>query len=109
MRRLLDHDKLTCISTFHHYDASKKETTIEYQQDVEHHLDANTVLRNDDDYTKKGMKDDFWHYAHIPDIVQLQWIIKYGLENDPMKKGNEKLLFSLLNSREYCRLKTTNK
>jgi hypothetical protein len=42
-------------------------------------------------------------------VVQLKWLQKYGPVNDPMKKGNEKLLFQLLNDPEWRYLKTTNK
>jgi hypothetical protein len=72
-------------------------------------LDVNKVLRDSDEYTKNGIKKEMWQYAHIPIIVQMKWLVKYGPENDPMRKGNEKLLFSLLNDPEWRYLKTTNK
>lgn len=50
-----------------------------------------------------------WHYASIPLIVQLKWLTEYGKENYPLKQGNEKLLFKLLNSPEWKYLKATGK
>jgi hypothetical protein len=50
-----------------------------------------------------------WHYAHIPIVVQNRWLSEYGSKNWPMRPGNEKLLFRLLNSPEWAYLKTTNK
>ena len=82
---------------------------IETTQDVEPMLDQNKALQNDEGYSKNGIKNEMWHFASIPIVVQLQWLKKYGPVNDPMKKGNERLLFSLLNDPEYRYLKTTNK
>lgn len=82
---------------------------IETLQDCGQILDENKRLQNDDEYTKNGIRNEFWNYAFIPIVVQLQWLQKYGRENDPMRKGNEKLLFSLLNDREWRHLKKTNK
>ena len=110
MKRLLDYDPLTGVREIFHYDQITGDVHIETQQDgVQEMLDRNKALKNDDDYTKNGIKNDMWHYSFIPIEVQLKWLIKYGRENDPMKKGNAKLLFSLLNDREWCHLKTTNK
>ena len=72
-------------------------------------LDQNKSLQNDEGYSKNGIKNEMWHFASIPVVVQLQWLKKYGPDNDPMKKGNERLLFRLLNDPEWRYLKTTTK
>ena len=82
---------------------------IETTQDVAPILDKNKALQNMDGYTEHGIKNEMWHFASIPIVVQLQWLKKYGPEHDPMKRGNEKLLFSLLNDPEWRYLKTTTK
>ena len=109
LKRILDHDQITAVTEIFHYDHVTKDVHLEYRQDVTAMLDQNKAIRNDDSFSKNGIKNDMWNYAHIPIIVQLQWLTKYGPENDPMRKGNEKLLFSLLNDREWCHLKLTNK
>lgn len=109
MKRLLDYDPETGVTEIFHYDNQTGDVHIETRQDVEPILERNKALRNDEEYTKKGIKEEMWHFAHIPIVVQLKWLKKYGAENDPMKKGNEKLLFSLLDDPEWRYLKTTNK
>jgi len=78
-------------------------------QDVEPYLDSNKALANDDDFTKQGIKEGMWKYASIPVVVQERWLHEYGSENWPMRPGNEKLLFRLLNSPEWKYLKSTGK
>jgi hypothetical protein len=109
MKRLFDRDELQGITEIFHFDELTKTSSIETLQDVQPILDQNKSLQNDDDFTKRGIKNEFWKYANIPVVVQLKWLQKYGPVNDPMKKGNEKLLFSLLNDPEWRYLKTTNK
>lgn len=109
MKRLFDHDPATGVTEIFHYDQMTGDVHIETLQDVAPILDKNKFLANSDEYTKQGIKNEMWQYAHIPLVVQLKWLQKYGRESDPMKKGNEKLLFSLLNDPEWRYLKTTNK
>lgn len=84
-------------------------TYVETRQDVEPILDVNKALQNSDEYTKHGMKKEMWHYASIPIVVQMKWLNEYGMTNWPLKPGNEKLLFRLLNSPEWKYLKATGK
>ena len=109
MKRLLDYDPLTGVKETFHYDELTGDSHVETTQDVEPILDQNRSLANDDQYSKDGIKNEMWHFASIPIVVQLKWLNEYGPENDPMRKGNEKLLFRLLNSPDYRYLKTTNK
>jgi hypothetical protein len=109
LKRLFDHDPKTGVTEIFHYDEITKDVHIETLQDTSPLVDQNKSLQNDDDYSKNGIKNDMWHYASIPIVVQLKWISQYGSHNDPMKKGNEKLLFRLLNSPEWRYLKATNK
>ena len=82
---------------------------IQTVQDVEANLDWSKRLQNDDEYSKQGMKQEMWHYGHVPLLVQVKWLNEYGLKNWPMKPENKELLFRLLNSPEYEYLKTTKK
>jgi hypothetical protein len=109
MKRLLDHDETTGVTEVFHYDHVTGDAFIETLQDVDGILDGNKALQNSDDYTKHGMKNDMLHFASIPIVVQMRWLAEYGSESWPMRPGNEKLLFRLLNSPEWRYLKTTNK
>jgi hypothetical protein len=82
---------------------------VETTQDVERILDANRKLQNNDLYSSEGIKGGMWHYASIPLVVQIRWLDEYGMDNWPLKQGNEKLLFKLLNQPEWKYLKATGK
>jgi len=97
------------VDRIFHYDDITDKCHIEYKQDVTPLLERSKKLANDESYSKKGIKDDWWHFANIPAVIQLKWIQEYGEKNDPMKPENEPLLFRLLNSPEYRYLKATNK
>ena len=73
-RRLLDYDPWTGIYTYHHYDDETKMTYIEETQDAEPWLELNKRRQNDKDYSKKGIKESWWHVATIPTGVQYQWL-----------------------------------
>lgn len=108
-KRLLDYDPDTGVSEIFHYDHMTGDVHIETRQDVDPILDVTNELRNDEQYSRDGIKDEMWHYASIPIVVQMRWLSEYGSENWPMKPGNEKLLFRLLNSPEWKYLKATGK
>jgi hypothetical protein len=80
MKRVLDHDPFTGITTYHDYNHETKQTTIERVQNIEPALDRNKVLFNDDDYKRQGMKDSFLHVAHIPMIVIEKWKVEEGID-----------------------------
>lgn len=109
MKRLFDHDPDTGVTEYFHFDSLTGDVHIETVQDVSGILDDNLARRNDEDYTKQGIENEMWHYARVPVVVQMRWLSEYGSKNWPMRPGNEKLLFRLLNSPEWSYLKTTNK
>ena len=109
MKRILGHDPDYGVTEIFHYDHTTGDVHIETVQDVEGHLDHTNELRNDEQYTRDGIKDGMWHYAHIPIVVQMRWLSEYGSKDWPLRPGNEKLLFRLLNSPEWRYLKTTTK
>jgi hypothetical protein len=108
-KKLLGHDPETGVTEYFHYDETSDTSYVETVQDVSGILDANKNLQNNDDYTRHGMKEEMWHYASIPIIVQMQWLKEYGMENWPMLPQNKKLLFRLLNSPDYQYLRCTPK
>jgi hypothetical protein len=109
LKRLLGYDEFTGVTEYFHYDPDTGNSIVETVQDCTGILDNTNELRNDDQYSKDGIKDGFWHYGQVPIVVQMKWLAEYGMKDWPMKPGNEKLLFRLLNSPEYRYLKTTNK
>lgn len=105
MKRILDHNPLTGVTQYHEYDPLTKRTTIETVQDVAPFLERNRVLRNDDSYSQKGIKNEWWHAATIPVVVQYKWLKDFGVDifnNDHAQKVSQ-----LLDSPEWAYLKTT--
>jgi hypothetical protein len=109
MKRHFDYDPVTGIREIFHFDPMTGDAHIETIQDCTEILDENKAFQNDEEYTRNGIKNEFWNYAFVPNVVQLKWLVKYGPEHDPMKRGNERLLFSLLNDPEWRHLKKTTK
>jgi hypothetical protein len=51
------------------------------KQDIEPNIEWATQLRNSDEYSKQGIKNGWWHAAHIPNVVVLQ-LKKIGVDID---------------------------
>jgi hypothetical protein len=107
MKRVIDYDPWSGITTSFDYDWTTDTTIIHREQDVSAILEMNKAQQNDEDYTKKGIKDGWWHYANIPNIVIEKWIREYGV--NVYDKDHEPKVFKLLNQPEYRYLKTTTK
>lgn len=105
-KRLVEYDPLTKTSEYSNYDELTDTLVISKEQDVTDILEWNKKLQNSDGYTKKGIKDEMWHYAQIPNVVIEKWLSE-GF--NIFDKNNDKALFRKLNSPEYKYLKTTEK
>ena len=104
-RRLLDYDPIRGLTTW--MEATGDKFVITHEQDVDHVLDQNKRAANDDEKTTRGIKQDWWKYASVPAIVEIQWLQKYGVNmSDPSHKRK---IFELLNHPDYRYLKTTSK
>lgn len=106
-KRIVDYDPFTHITTTFDFDHASNTTIVGREQDVQGILEVNKSLANNDDYTKGGIKDSWFHCASIPNIVIEQWKNKYGV--DVFNKDHEKAVKRLLNNPEYRYLKTTTK
>lgn len=109
-RRLLDYDPISGMSTWFDYEKSTDSMVITNEQDGSHIsriLDQAKAFRNDDDYSKQGIKEDWWHYARIPNGVILEMKEKHGVDL-MARKIDWKKAFKVIN-REYPALKVTTK
>ena len=106
-KRIVDYDPMTGVTTTFDYDHSTDKTIIGYEQDVSLLLDANKALQNDEEYSKKGIKDGWWHYASYPAIIIEKWMTEYGV--NVFDKDHKKKVLELTNRPEYRYLKTTTK
>ena len=104
-KRLLDYDPIRKMGCYMNVEGGRM--TFTHEQDISALIDQNKRSANDDDKTKRGMKNDWWKYASIPAVVEIEWLQKFGVDlNDPQHKGR---VFKLLNHPDYRYLKTTNK
>jgi len=106
-KRLIDRDPLTGEAVYFQYHASDDSATITHEQDVSSLLETNIASANDVEKTMRGIKQDWWKYASIPNIVWLKWKQEKGV--DIFDKNNSAKMFELLNDPEYKYLKTTGK
>jgi hypothetical protein len=109
-KRVLDYDPFTGITTYFDYIPKEDRTIIFREQDVQPILEANKVLQNDTDITKQGIKDSWWRYAQIPNVIAEKWINEHGVNIfDKNTWGRNGAVWRLLNDPQYRYLKTTAK
>ena len=103
MRRLLDHNPLTGEKVWFddNHDGSFSMT---HEQDVEPIIEANKRLKLHAN-RKKGIKEGWWHFASIPNILVQLWSKEVG--GNILSNEYKKELFERLNRPEYAYLKTT--
>ena len=105
-KRLLSTDPVTGLMTWHDYDPLTDTTTIAYSADSAPILEDNKAQQNDAEFSKRGIRQEFWKYASIPVEVQLDWLINKGV--DVYNPDHKKKAFQLVNDPEYRYLKTTS-
>ena len=106
MKKLINHDAFTGVNTYHEYDHSSGKTFITESQDVEQVLNYTKTLANDSSYKSKGIKNDWYHFATVPNTVIMEIKNKHGL--DVFKKDDLPKIERLLQS-EYRKLLTVNR
>jgi hypothetical protein len=105
-RRLLGHDNMTGITTYHDFDETTGTTYIHEVQDVKGILDFTKRLANDSEYKRKGIKSDWYHFATVPLTVLNEIRIKYGF--DWNKKDDLNHIERIIKT-EYKKLLTVDK
>ncbi len=76
MKRLLDYDPLSGMTTWHNYDAATETTFITYSGDSQGVLDQN---REDENHASRKM-GDMVHVARIPPEIQMKWYVEHGVK-----------------------------
>ncbi len=105
LKKLLDYNPLTGESVTFEANAIEGKMRITHEQDVSAIIDGNKRLANNVDFSRRGIKNDMWHYATIPNVVAMKWLNEKGV--DIFNKDHRKKVFALLNDPEYTYLKTT--
>src|SRR5688572_30266865 len=104
MERFFDYDPFTGVRTYFSCDEKGNDWTFTYKYDpVTYELEASKSIQNDDDHWKDGVKNNWVHFAHIPNQVLHQWATQGVDIRDP------KELFKMVERPEYKYLKLVNK
>lgn len=104
MSQILDFDPLTGEVVTFDWNESDETFTIGHQQDCSPILDANQRHRLEGD-SRKEIKNGWWRYASVPNIVVLKWKREHGV--DFFEPNDWPKVMGLINSREYRYLKAT--
>ena len=107
MKKIIDYDPWSGMTTTFEYDELTDQTYVGSEQDCGALLELTAALRNNEQYSRDGMKDSWWHYAIIPPIIIEKWLKEDGV--NVFNRDHEKAVFRKLNSPEYKYLKTTAK
>lgn len=86
-KRILDVDPVSGVVVYHDYDPLTDKTIIGEYQDAAPWIEFNKAIQNLGDtpggrlnaYSQRGIKEEWWHVARIPDGVALQWLKDYGV------------------------------
>lgn len=99
--RLIDRDPFSGVATWWRWDALTNQAEWKRVQDVEPSLEFSKALAKDETYSKDGISDSMWHYAHIPNMVLEKWATMGVDINEPSE------LRKMVNKPEWSYLKTT--
>ena len=78
---LFDYDADTGMKQYFDYDPVKDQVFMTYEQDVSGFLDHMNELRKNPELSNNGIKEDWWHYCSIPEVVEME-LLKKGLRLD---------------------------
>lgn len=98
-------DKTGDTTTLMGVDELTGDITIKTVQDVKPFLERMKQMRLNADYSKKGIKEEWWHYASVPNVVIMELRNK-GIDffnPDDMKKALKEI------NANYSWLKATDK
>ena len=102
---LFDIDAESGVKTYYDYDPIKDQAILTYEQDVSHFLDRMNAIRNNPDISSKGIKEDWWYYCSIPEVVEIE-LMRKGLYLH--NKDHTKAILKEINT-NYPYLKATEK
>ena len=105
-KRIVDYDPLTGMTTTFDYDHASDTTYVGREQDISLLIESNKAMQNDIEYSKNGIKTEWWHMCKIPPLVIEKWKNEKGI--DVLNKDHWKAVKKLLNDPEYKWLKTTS-
>lgn len=76
MSEFFDYDPLTGVRTLFDYDEDSGVVTLTDEQDMDPFLEYAKAIRDNPEISKRGIKEDWWAYAIIPPVVQMEMLNK---------------------------------
>lgn len=112
MKRLIEWDPEQRLATWFHKDPATGVCAIEEIQDVAPYIERNKAIQNMHaggakgltEYSRRGIKNGWWHIGTIPVGVQLKWLREYGV--NIYNKDHTAKVKRLLNDPEWRYLRT---
>lgn len=107
MRRLVDHDPITGITTWHEYDSSTRETRIHTtfaDAQIDAVLDQNHRMANHNDGWSKTK--EWRRVGSIPIAIIHHWLVKEGI--DVFNKDHWPAVQKKLNSSDFRKLRSAH-
>lgn len=104
-KRLLDFNPLTGEKVWFQYSEHDDSMAITHEQDVTPAVEVAHHFATDSNYTRKGIKNDWWHYAKVPNTIILKMKQEDGV--DFFDRNHAKRMFELLNTK-YKAFKVTS-
>jgi len=105
MKRLFDYNPSTGATETFEYNHETGGFSIETVEDVEPALEFARGMRNDPEITKQGIKNSWWHIAHLPDTIILKMRQEDGV--DVYNPNHAEAVGRLLNDK-YSKFKLTD-
>ena len=105
MKRQLDFNPMTGITTYVDYDHATKISTVIEEQDCTSIIEHNKAVALDN-RTAEGIKKGWMHLGTIPANVIQQFAIESGL--DPYSKEGLKYIIKKIHERDYSLLKVAS-
>lgn len=102
---LFDHNPDSGVTEYFDYDPINDQVAITSVQDVSEFLDLMNDVRNTPEISQKGIKEDWWLYAKIPEVVELE-LLRKGLSLN--NKDHMQAILREINT-NYPYLKATTK
>lgn len=106
MGRLLSYDPHTGTKEIFEGEGNGK-FKIYTEQDCEKIVRFNKACQNEPTLKQNGIKNDFYHFARVPNTVLVEWKTKYGI--DWNRKEDLPRIEKLLKSPDYKYLRTVDK
>lgn len=107
MSQILDYNPLTGEYVTFDYDDATDSVTLGHHQDVTPILDQCKEAAADVWKHKQQAKDEWAHYATVPNVVALEWLQKYGVDFYSADPAHRRGVMRLLNDPDYKYLKRT--